>query len=128
MKYHEMGGGMSSFAHVLRQAMNGKVGAQRLSTLTGIPTGTIESWLQGQVKRPRDWRLLLNIAQALLLSREQTDALLLAACHPTLKELEAQLVPGHPERRYLQPWMTTAPLLPSARHQLRAAVGDFVGR
>jgi tetratricopeptide (TPR) repeat protein len=108
--------------------MVGKVGAQKLSNLTKIPKTKIDSWLRGRVQRPRDWRLIVTIAQALLLTREETDSLLLSAHQPTLAELAEQLAPEHPDRRHLQPWLGAAPAAPSARHQLRTPVGDFVGR
>lgn len=119
---------MHDFAELLQRCMVGKVGAQKLSNLTKIPKTKIDSWLQGRVQRPRDWRPIVTIAQALLLTREEADALLLSARQPTLAELAEQLAPEHPDRRYLQPWLGAAPAAPSARHQLRTPVGDFVGR
>jgi tetratricopeptide (TPR) repeat protein len=119
---------MPDFAETLQRYMRGKVGAQKLSNLTQIPKTKIDSWLQGRVQRPRDWRPILTIAQTLLLTRDETETLLLSAGQPPLTELAEQIAPNHPDRCYLQPWVGAAAVTPSARHQLRAPVGDFVGR
>ena len=119
---------MPDFAKILQRSMQGKVGAQKLSNLTQIPKTKIDSWLQGRVQRPRDWRPILTIAQALLLSRDETETLLLSAEQPTLTELTEQIVPEHPDWCYLQPWLGAASATLASRHQLRAPVGDFVGR
>jgi tetratricopeptide (TPR) repeat protein len=119
---------MTIFAETLQRFMWGKIGSQKLSNLTQIPKSKIDSWLQGFVQRPREWQPILAIAQVLRLTRDEADTLLLAAGHRSIRELAETLALEHPDRRYLQPWLAAAPLLLSSRHQLRAAVGDFVGR
>jgi DNA-binding transcriptional regulator YiaG len=67
---------MAPFDETLRSLMAGKLGTQKLSNLTNISKSTLDAWQQGRVQRPRDWRLLLRVAQALLLSTDEANALL----------------------------------------------------
>jgi hypothetical protein len=50
------------------------VGAKKLSKLTDVPRTAIDNWRSGTVRRPHDWRPLLQIAHVLSLSAEETDA------------------------------------------------------
>jgi len=99
---------MAPFDQTLRRLMDGKVGSRKLSALTSIPKTTIDNWLHGIVARPRDWRPILRIAQALLLTRDEVETLLSSAQQPTLDQLAAQVGPEHPDRRYLQGWLATS--------------------
>ena len=142
---------MATLSETLRHIMAGKIGAQKLGHLTGIPKTTIDSWLAGTGRRPRDWRSLLSIAQVLLLSRTEVDALLAAAGHVPVAELARRLGRDHPDRACLRRWLdpdeavpmrhdSAAPHQPDPqvqgsagttvpwRHQLRAPARDFVGR
>ncbi len=52
-----------------------------------IPKPTLERWLKGEVKKPRQWQDIVKIATALRLLKPETDELLASAGHPTLNEL-----------------------------------------
>lgn len=84
----------------------------RLAGLTRISRGTLNSWRQGQVKKPRHWQDLLKIAAALEISAPKTDALLTAAGQPPLDILnQMQLVAA--DRARLKPWQKEAELTPA---------------
>jgi tetratricopeptide (TPR) repeat protein len=120
---------MTPFGETLRRFMNQVgIGAKNLSKLTGIPKPQIDSWLREEVRHPRRWPPLLTIAHVLRLSSEDADTLLRSAGYPTIAELVAQLAVDHPDRRHLQPWVGIIPHSPISHHQLRAPIGDFVGR
>jgi len=57
---------------------------RRLERLSGVSRRTVENWLRGTARRPRQWEPVLRVALALHLSAVQTDALLRAAGHPAL--------------------------------------------
>lgn len=59
----------------------------QLNDLTGIPKSSIENWLSGYSRRPRNWQDVVKLAKALHLSPSETDQLLRAAEHPTIKAL-----------------------------------------
>ena len=61
---------------------------ERLATLADMPRKTLYRWTGGQVKRPRDWIHIVNLARALRLSEIEANQLLQAARHPTLRELQ----------------------------------------
>ena len=63
--------------------------AGQLAELTGVPLKTIQSWLEGRVARPRDWRGILTVAAALNLTRSEVNRLLDAANHRSLEELSS---------------------------------------
>ena len=89
----------SSFGDLLgRYKDQSRLSAADLAVLTGIPKTSIENWLQGNAGRPRDWTKVLQLAKALHLSVQETDALLQAARHPTL----AQLAASQPSAEALQ--------------------------
>lgn len=62
----------------------------QLAKRSGVPRRTIVNWLDGSVRRPRQWQGLVRLAHALDLSAGQTDLLLLAAGLPTLHDLRRQ--------------------------------------
>jgi tetratricopeptide (TPR) repeat protein len=62
-----------------------------LSRLTGLPKATVVNWLEGRVRRPRDWRAVVRVADALRLSEQDADTLLSAAGHPSLRDLRARV-------------------------------------
>src|SRR5689334_21147051 len=102
---------MTTLSALIEDAMRrARVGSQTLSKLTGIPRTSIDNWRDGSAQRPKHWRPLLQIAQALALSLAEVDALLAAASHPPLAMLIATVPQEHPDRRYLQPWLEPAPL------------------
>lgn len=51
---------------------------------------TIESWLNGAVRRPRDWKQILYVAQALDLTAAEADQLLQAAGHQKIALLRQE--------------------------------------
>jgi len=61
----------------------------QLGRLSEVPKRTIANWLGGRVRRPRHAEDLLKLAHALHLDGQETDELLLAARHPSLRELRA---------------------------------------
>jgi hypothetical protein len=61
-----------------------------VSKLAGVPRGTIENWLDGQVRKPRRWQDLLKVADALRLSRDEANRLLQVAGYPAIEALLAQ--------------------------------------
>ncbi|MBB5873625.1 tetratricopeptide (TPR) repeat protein [Allocatelliglobosispora scoriae] len=119
----------TALSDVLQQVMQRVgVGAQTLSKLTGVPRTAIDNWRDGTVRRPRHWRPLLRIAGALLLSRDETDALLAAAGHPRLDTLDSTLPLDDPDRSHLARWAVQRRRSATVRHELRAPAPDFVGR
>lgn len=54
---------------------------------SGLSRKTIESWREGTVKRPREWRDLLRLAQAMRLTKAEVNRLLTAARHATVDAL-----------------------------------------
>jgi tetratricopeptide (TPR) repeat protein len=110
-----------------------------LAQLTSISVRTIEKWTAGEVHRPRYGTDVLKVAQALGLSATDTSALLTAAGFPALPILYIQARQASDTKvlALLTAWeaidvtaaasATQAPRLTSL-HQLRAPVGDFVGR
>lgn len=62
----------------------------RLAKLSGIPQRTIANWLNGDILKPRRWQDLVRVAVALHLSEAETTALLKAARHPALSQLQAK--------------------------------------
>lgn len=63
--------------------------AGQLADITGVPLKTIQSWLEGRVARPRDWRGILTVAAALNLTRLEVNRLLNAANHRSIEELSS---------------------------------------
>jgi tetratricopeptide (TPR) repeat protein len=121
---------MATLGEVLDQLMRrAGVGAQTLSKLTGVPRTAIDNWREGRVRRPRHWRPLTGIARVLSLSRADVDRLLDAAGFPPVLNLAADLPSDHPDREYLNPWVSTVQVAGApTRHQARAPAADFVGR
>ncbi|MCB9151338.1 MAG: tetratricopeptide repeat protein [Caldilineaceae bacterium] len=74
--------------------------AGQLAEITELPLKTIQSWLEGRVKRPRDWKGILSIAAALNLTRQEVGLLLKAANHRGIEEIES-LVRASQEKQML---------------------------
>jgi hypothetical protein len=125
---------MATLSEMLQDAMRrAGIGAQTLSKLTHIPRTSIDNWRDGTAQRPRHWRPLLQIARVLALSQAEADAMLTTTGHSCIADLSRDIPPGHPDRKYLQPWLEALPAgsaeaYPPLWHQLRAPVTDFVGR
>lgn len=75
--------------------------AGQLAEITNVPLKTIQSWLEGRVERPRDWRGILVIAAALNLARIEVDLLLKAANHRGIEEISS-LVRASQEKQLLE--------------------------
>lgn len=132
------------FTTLLRSFMARAVRSNRdLARLTGIAFPTIENWTAGKVRRPRFVQDVLRLAHALALNEIDTTALLLAAGHQPLAQLQANTAHlGDPQlvallRIWVQadgssdpPSTTEAVSRPRLvpYHQLRSPVADFVGR
>lgn len=107
-----------------------------VSRLSGVPKATVVNWLNGRVARPRRWQDVIRVADAMRLSREATDLLLAAACHPTLGELSG-IVDGR-DAELVSAWLRTSgsdegpTFLPTAatpllgRESERAALSDLL--
>ena len=97
----------SDFADLLRFYVN-KTGytTGQLSKRSGVPKPTIVNWIEGRVRRPRSWRDLARLAQALHLRQAQTTKLLKCAGHPALQELfaKAQKNENTTETELLSEW------------------------
>lgn len=79
---------MSKFADLLRQYLAEAGWSERqLANRSSLARGTIRNWISGVVDKPRDWRVLVQIAAALHLDATKTSALLQAAQYPTLTQL-----------------------------------------
>ncbi len=52
---------------------------RRLAHLSGISRRTLENWMDGTVRRPRQWVQVLRVGQVLHLSAAEIDALLRTA-------------------------------------------------
>lgn len=108
------------FGDVLKEYVSrAKQTADRLAQLTDLPKQTIISWLNGSVKRPREWQPIVQIAVALRLYEDETNRLLTAAHHPALTTLLAQVTPSEDDTgwRLLESWRqrhsTIAPQSPT---------------
>lgn len=100
----------------------------QLARMTGIPKTTIVSWLEGSVKKPRQWRDMIKLAVLLHLGIPQLTALLRAAGFPSVKEL-LEMVDNSRDRDLLLPWGETAgPQIPPAPFQAIPDLPYFVGR
>ena len=84
---------------------------KQLANLTSLPIETIKNWLEGRVRRPRDWRDIVRLARALHLTEAETTSLLCAAGHPAMCELMQQ-AENERDRQLVADWMSTAPATP----------------
>lgn len=55
--------------------------------LQSVPKPTLERWLKGEVKKPRQWQDVVKIAITLRLLKPEADELLISARHPAINEL-----------------------------------------
>lgn len=108
----------------------------QLSRLTGIPKQTLVTWLEGRVRKPRNWRDLLRLAAALRLHEEEANRLLTAAGHSSVTSLlqTAQAQQDSTLLSLLAFWLAlkqqqeTAASLTAAPFQAPPQILDFVGR
>ncbi|MCB8962035.1 MAG: AAA family ATPase [Ardenticatenales bacterium] len=59
----------------------------QLAGLAALPKTTIVNWLNGRVRRPREWQGVAALAVALRLTEAEADELLAAAGQPAIREL-----------------------------------------
>ena len=59
----------------------------QLAGLAALPKTTIVNWLNGRVRRPREWQGVAALAVALRLTEAEADELLAAAGQPASREL-----------------------------------------
>lgn len=97
-----------------------------------LPRETITRWINGEVKRPRDWRALLQLGAALRLTGVEADHLLRSARHNRLQEL-MQLHQTETDRRLFDHWSEDVIQLAdraadAAPFQVPPDIPTFVGR
>lgn len=103
----------------------------QLARMAAIPKPTIVNWMEGRVKRPRAVEELLRLTAVLHLTSPEADALLAAAGHPTIAELQvtAQATGDKTVLSLLHPWQQTAkPPASQPPFQAVADLSTFVGR
>ena len=97
-----------------------------------LPRETITRWINGEVKRPRDWRALLQLAAALRLTGVEADHLLRSARHNRLQEL-MQLHEAEADQQLFAHWSEDVSRLADraadvAPFQVPPDAPTFVGR
>lgn len=97
--------------------------AGQLSLLSGVPKRTIVNWIEGRVRRPRQWQPLLQVAAVLHLSRSEVDELLRVAGHASLWDLQKVAV-AVADQQLVQTWPDVA----LAPFQVIPETPGFVGR
>ncbi|CAN5689638.1 hypothetical protein BH24ACT5_BH24ACT5_08930 [soil metagenome] len=97
-----------------------------VSRLSGVPKATIVNWLEGRVARPRRWQDLVRVADAMRLGRDEAEALLGAAHHPSLTELARGA--DDRDRALLGPWLPSMSFDPAASVPLPTIATPLVGR
>lgn len=95
---------LSTVLEALLQRPNHRYSPGLLSRLSGVPKNTLINWLNGRVTRPRHWRDLLLVADALRLSEAEADRLLGAAGYPPVATLAARIA-DPAERKLLSSWL-----------------------
>lgn len=101
----------------------------QLATLSKLPKSTIVNWIDGRVKRPREWQQVLQLGRAMRLTSTEVNKLLAAIGYPTLQEL-TRLNTSLEEQQLLTFWQESSPLL-NVRRTPFQAIPDlpyFVGR
>lgn len=100
-----------------------------VARLSGVPRRTLENWLSGRTRRPRDWRALVRVALALRLNAAETNTMLRAAGHSSLAQLHATTGAADPDVTALWAQVTRfQETIPPESADLPSAVTPFVGR
>lgn len=103
------------------------VGVRQLAKATRLPYYTIRNWWRGEIASPRNWRDILRVAQALGLSCDEVEALLLPTKHPSLRVLYEQA--GAEDYSLFQPWLSDGKQTPRKQIVNSPAYSvPFVGR
>ena len=101
----------------------------QLAHLSGLPKSTIVNWLNGRVRKPRDWQPLVKLLTVLRLGETEASTLLEASGHPPLAELRL-LANDESDQDLLRRWPATVTSA-SYAHPPFQAIADipyFVGR
>jgi tetratricopeptide (TPR) repeat protein len=97
----------ASLAEILQRFMDrAKCGPDVLANLTGIHRSTIIHWLNNDVKKPRDWKQLVAMADALRLNIAEATQLLRSAGHCSIEELLVAIAETE-DRHLLSRWAAT---------------------
>jgi tetratricopeptide (TPR) repeat protein/transcriptional regulator with XRE-family HTH domain len=116
----------SSFTTVVnRYVARALYTAGQLANLTGVSKETIANWLEGKVRKPRQWRDLVKLARALHLNEAETTELLKAAGHLSIAALLAR-ADNDADRALLAPWNTAERELRGALQRLAQMPLDHV--
>ncbi len=97
--------------------------AGQVAALSGVPKRTIMNWLSGRVRRPHDWRRLVQVAAALRLNEMGATELLQSAGHPAIAELRREAT-AVSDQQLLEAWPDTS----GAPFQAIPDLPYFVGR
>lgn len=100
--------------------------AARLARLSGVPKRTLTRWLSGDVLHPHEWQPLVKVAIALHLDGAQTDRLLRAASHNSVRQLLAQA--RDRDRALLESFNGHVKFSTAAPFQAPRDLATFVGR
>ncbi len=123
-----------TFAHLLNQFVErdgrhqrqfSQATIDRFGKAQKVPHNTISRWLRGEVKRPRNWRDILKLAQVMQLSHAEADQLIQVAGHPKLSELQ-QSADEEETAVLFAPWLTPKDKPPP--FQVPPRRPQFVGR
>lgn len=102
--------------------------AELWGELHQVPKATIVRWLNGEVKKPREWQDLLKLAIVLRLTRAEVDELLNVGRHYSFAQLKAT---ASEEENFLFAHWDKIPgfiLASEVPFQVPRDVTDFVGR
>ena len=97
--------------------------AGQVAALSGVPRRTVMNWLNGRVRRPHDWRRLVQVAAALRLNEADASELLQSAGHLAIAKLR-QEVTAVSDQKLLTIWPDTS----GAPFQAIADLPYFAGR
>ena len=99
----------------------------QLARLSGLPQATIVNWLEGRVKKPRQWQGLVKLAAVLHLNKLEASDLLEAAGHHRIDVL-IERIQDERGKALLKPWIESNVTLRNAPFQAIADLPTFVGR
>jgi len=124
-----------NFADILgRLLVETHTSVRRLEYLSGVSRRTLENWVHGNVKRPRNWEPVLEVARALHLSAAETDRLLRSAGQPSLASLQTASLIGQ-QAKLLTTWYAPRDVLLDTKkksfsppNNLPLATTSFIGR
>ena len=95
----------------------------QIARISGLPRRSIANWLEGIVQKPRSWKDILKLAQALRLNQPEVDELLALTDHPSLAQLQSH----QPDQHLFTFWSAAASAAPPP-FQAIPDLATFVGR